>query len=182
VTGFAAFGDTIVSNPQYIRLAPPPSARFNISAETIYARMETSPASFGSDEIALNVLAVPILSLADMSKGSETNPEFRFDDMDTGEWRQVGPLFNQEDVMEGLVMTILGFEVDNERAYREMITDFWSLFVRYLGIALIFIGLAITAGGGLVGWGKLAALALAHPILAGIAVAVLLAGVAIVAA
>jgi hypothetical protein len=183
VSGFPVFGDTIVSNAQYIRLVPPPTARFNISAEGLYARQETGWTSIGSDEVAVTVLAVPVLNWSDATVGEKQMFNRRFEDMDTGEPpRPMGPLFMQDGPMEGLFMTILAYEVDNERAYKKMIQDFWELFWRYLGIAVAAIAGLIAVVGGLAGWGKLVMLAFAHPILAGIAAALLLAAVAIVAA
>jgi hypothetical protein len=75
----------------------------------------------------------------------------------------MGPFFMQDVPIEGLLMTILAYKVDNERVYKEMIQDFWELFWRYLVIAVVAIFGLILVGGGILGAGKLWALALAHP-------------------
>jgi hypothetical protein len=119
VSGFPVFGDTIVSNSQFIRVVPSPTSRFRIASETLTAREETSPASFGSDEVRVRVRAYPVIAtLTDLTLGEEKafdSPEFG--DMDSGDVRQMqAVLFNQQGPIDGLVMTIMGFEIDSEKA------------------------------------------------------------------
>jgi hypothetical protein len=185
VSGFPVFGDTIVSNSQFIRVVPPPTSRFRIASETLTAREETSPAFFGSDEVRVRVRAYPVIaSLTDLALGDEQafdSPEFG--DMDSGDVRQMAAvLFNQQGPMDGLVMTITGFEIDSEKAYREQINSFTDAFLHYLKIALAGIAAAITAGAFAVGVKGLLTFALSHPIILAIAAAVVLVVILILAA
>ena len=185
VSGFPVFGDTIVSNSQFIRVVPPPTSRFRIASETLTAREETSPAWFGSDEVRVRVRAYPITaSLTDLTLGDEQaydSPEF--EDMDSGDLRQMAAvLFDQQGPMDGLVMTVMGYEIDSEQAYRDQINSFTDAFMHYLKIALAGIAAGITAGAVAVGIKTLLTTALAHPIIAAIAAAVVLVVILILAA
>jgi len=185
VSGFPILGDPIVSNSQFIRVAPSPTSRFRIASETLAARQETSPASFGSDEVRVRIRAYPIIaSLTDLTLGDEQafdSPEF--EDVDSGDVRQMqAVLFEQSSPIDGLVMTIMGFEIDSEKAYREQINSFTDAFLHYLKITLAGIAAAISAGAFTVGVKDLLKFALSHPIILAIAVAVVLVVILILAA
>ncbi len=185
VTGFPVFGDTIVSNPQYIRVSPAPTARFRISSETLTSREETAPARFGSDEVRVRVRAYPVIANLDtLTLGEEQafdSPEFG--DMDSGDVRQMAAvLFDQTGPMDGVVMTITGFEIDSEKAYREQIDSFTEAFLHYLKIVLKAIATAFMAGALAIGVKDLLKLGLSHPIILAIAAAVVLVVVLVVAA
>jgi hypothetical protein len=183
VSGIPELGDPIVSNSQFIRVCAPPTARFRISSETVTAREETSPASFGSDEVRVRVRSYPIIAnLNELSVGAEQafdSPEF--EDVDSGDVRQMqATLFNQLGVMDGMVMTIMGHEIDSEKAYREQINSFTDAFMDYLKIAVGAIAGSITASG--VSLKTLLKFALKHPVLLAIAAAVVLVVILILAA
>jgi len=185
VSGFPILGDPIVSNSQFIRVAPSPTSRFRIASETLAARQETSPASFGSDEVRVRIRAYPIIaSLMDLTLGDEQafhSPEF--EDVDSGDVRQMqAVLFEQSSPIDGLVMTIMGFEIDSEKAYREQINSFTDAFLHYLKITLAGIAAAISAGAFTVGVKDLLKFALSHPIILAIAAAVVLVVILILAA
>jgi hypothetical protein len=55
-------------------------------------------------------------------------------------------LFDRKGPIDGLVMTIMGFEIDSEKAYREQINSFTDASLHYLKIALAGIAASITAG------------------------------------
>jgi hypothetical protein len=185
VSGFPSLGDPIVSNSQFIRIAPPPTARFRIASETLTARQETSPASFGSDEVRVRVRSYPIIAnLTELTLGAEQafdSPEFG--DLDSGDRRQMqAVLFDQTGPIDGVVMTIMGHEIDSEKAYREQINSFTDAFLHYLKITLAAIAAAIMAGAFAVGVKSLLSFALAHPIILAIAAAVVLVVLLILAA
>jgi hypothetical protein len=185
VSGFPVFGDTIVSNSQFIRIVPSPTSRFRIASETLTAQEETSPAFFGSDEVRVRVRAYPIIaSLTDLTLGEQQcfdSPEFG--DVDSGDVRQMqAVLFDQMGPIDGLVMIITGFEIDSEKAYRVQINSFTDAFLHYLKIALEGITASIAAGAFAVGVKDLLTFALSHPIILGIAAAVVLVVILIVAA
>ena len=185
VSGFPILGDPIVSNSQFIRVAPSPTSRFRIASETLAASQETSPASFGSDEVRVRIRAYPIIaSLTDLTLGDEQafhSPEF--EDVDSGDVRQMqAVLFEQSSPIDGLVMTIMGFEIDSEKAYREQINSFTDAFLHYLKITLAGIAAAISAGAFAVGVKDLLKFALSHPIILAIAATVVLVVILILAA
>ena len=82
-------GMNFISVDATVRLAaqPPGTARFQIASEALVARQATSSASFGSDEVGIRVLA--ILLLADLTPGAVQEATFRFDDVDSGERRNM---------------------------------------------------------------------------------------------
>lgn len=185
VSGFPVFGDTIVSNAQFVRVTPPPTSRFRISSETLIAREETSPAFFGSDEVRVRVRAWPLTaSLTDLTLGDEQDFDSQeFEDMDSGDSRPMpANLFDQQAPMDGMVMMITGFEIDSEKAYREQINSFTDAFLHYLKITVAAIGVALAGAALAVGVKDLLALALAHPIILAIAAAITLGVILIVAA
>ena len=73
-------------------------------------------------------------------------------------------LFEQSGPIDGLVMTIMGFEIDSEKAYRER-SPFTDAFLHYLKITLAGIAAAISAGAFAVGVKDLLKFALSHPII-----------------
>lgn len=108
------------------------------------------------------------------------SPEF--EDVDSGDVRQMqAVLFEQGSPIGGLVMTIMGFEIDSEKAYREQIS-FTDAFLHNLKITLAGIAAAISAGTFAVGVKDLLKFALAHPILLAIAATVVLVVILIPAA
>lgn len=182
-TGIAQLGDPIVSNNQFIRVCASPTARFRISSETLTAKEETSPARFGSDEVRVRVRAYPIIAnLEELRVGDEQafdSPEF--EDVDSGDVRQMqAVLFNQLGQMDGMVMTIMGHEIDSERAYREQINTFTDAFLDYLKMAVVAIVAGIKASD--ISLKSLLKFALKHPILVAIGAAVVLVVILILAA
>lgn len=185
VSGFPSLGDPIVSNFQFINVVPPPTARFRVASETLTAREETEPASFGSDEVRVRVRAYPVIAtLTDLTLGAEQAFDSQeFGDVDSGDVRAMAAvLFNQLEPIDGLVMTINGHEIDSEKAYRDQINSFTDAFLHYLKIAVAGIAAAFTAGAVAVGIKDLLKFAFAHPIILAIAAAVVLVVILILAA
>ena len=178
VSGFPVFGDTIVSNAQFVRVTPPPTSRFRISSETLSAREETAPASFGSDEVRVRVRAWPVIaSLTGLTLGNEQAFDSQeFGNMNTGDPPRSmhATLFEQHAPMDGVVMMITGFEIDSEKAYREQINSFTDAFLHYLKITLAAIGAALAGAAFWVGAKELLSLGLAHPIFLAIAAGITL--------
>jgi hypothetical protein len=182
-SGIPELGDPIVSNSQFIRVCAPATARFRISSETLTAKEETSPASFGSDEVRVRVRSYPIIAnLNELKIGDEQlfdSPEFG--DVDSGDVRQMqATLFNQVAAMDGMVMTVMGHEIDSEKAYREQINTFTDAFLDYLKIAVVAIVAGIKASD--ISLKTLLKFAMKHPILVAIAAAVVLVVILILAA
>ena len=140
VSAFPNLGQTLVSNQEFIAVEPPASARFTIASEELAAREETSPASFGSDEVRVRVRAYPVtLSGTSLVLGAEQgfdSPEFG--DMDSRRPARDGggPLQPPGRRSTACVMTIMGHEIDSEKAYRDEINSFTDAFLHYMKIAL----------------------------------------------
>ena len=177
-------GNPILSNPQFLELAPPQTARFTITSETLTAVEETSPASFGSDEVRVRVRAYPVrIDLSQLLLGDELafdSPELG--DVDSGDVRDLtAVLFAHATPVDAMFMSIMGFEIDSEEAYQDQITSFTDAFLHYLKIALAAIGTGAGAAALAIGLKDLLALGLAHPIVLAIAAAVVLAVVVFLA-
>lgn len=135
-------GPVLLSNVEYIGVATPSTARFQIRSESLYARAETSPASFGSDEVGIRILALPLLP--DLSSGEAQLPNggepIRFGDVDTGETRAMDHLlFSHGAPILGVALSIRGFEIDGEEAFERQIEDTLDAFIAILKDQLDFV-------------------------------------------
>ena len=131
----------------------------------------------------MRVRSYPIIAnLTELKVGDEQafdSPEF--EDVDSGDVRQMqATLFNQVGPMDGMVMTIMGHEIDSEKAYREQINTFTDAFLDYLKIAVVAIVAGIKATD--ISLKTLLKLALKHPVIVAIAAAVVLVVILILAA
>jgi hypothetical protein len=174
ITGIDSFGDTLASNAEFLNVTVPPAARFQIVSETIYARKETSPDWLGSDEVGLRTIAVPWLldgTFGDMQ--TQDFKDIQNIDFDTGVLRNVTRnLFSQQQPVLGVALSVLGHEIDSQRAYDEMITSFTDIFIDLLKKEADFIKGSLAALGGAAALGKLGPVGW---IAAGVAAAVTLA-------
>ena len=174
ITGIDSFGDTLASNAEFLNVTVPPAARFQIVGETIYARKETSPDWLGSDEVGLRTIAVPWLldgTFGDMQ--TQDFKDIQNIDFDTGVLRNVTRnLFSQQQPVLGVALSVLGHEIDSQRAYDEMITSFTDIFIDLLKKEADFIKGSLAALGGAAALGKLGPVGW---IAAGVAAAVTLA-------
>ncbi|HEX9965425.1 MAG TPA: hypothetical protein VGB04_10640 [Allosphingosinicella sp.] len=131
LTGDPAFGISLLSNVEYIHVQPAPNARFQMVVERILAVKETSPDWAGSDEVGLHTLACA-LDL-DMNLTPVTSVEFdSLDgvDFDSGTKRDVETgIFTSEQPIGAMVVAVLGYEIDGERAYRLKITEWTTYFI-----------------------------------------------------
>jgi hypothetical protein len=147
VSGIPALGNPILSNPQYLNVVPPATARFQIASETLRAHKETSPASFGSDEVSIRVIAVPLLP--DLTSGSVQEANFRFGDVDSGEQRDMTrALFTHQENIAGVAISVVGFEIDSEDAFKNQIDSFSGAFVDIIKKEWDFIKATLAAAGG----------------------------------
>ena len=173
-TGIAALGTELSSNGEYINVIPPVSARFQIVTETIRARKETSPAWLGSDEVGLHVLAWP--QFADGSFGVEQKQKYddiQEVDFDSGTQRDITrKVFEHNQPIIGVMVSILGYEIDSQRAYNQQITASTDYFIELVKQQAVYVSAAVSALGGAA---ALAKLGWVGALLIGIAVAVTLA-------
>lgn len=180
--GDPGWGPTLFSNGQRIMVVPPATARFQITSETLHARRETAPASWGSDEVGIKILAAalfPDLGTSVPQSPNGGNP-IRFGDVDSGESRAMEHvLFSHTQPILGGAVSILGFEVDGEDAFEQQIDSFTEAFIEVVKDVIDFIKDHLKEAGAIAT--KLAAMGVAGAIAAAIAVAVALAIIAFVA-
>ena len=143
VSGVPGWGEVLFSDGvRSIAVVPPSTARFQIASETLHARAETSPASFGSDEVGIKILAVPLFP--DLTAGEAQIPNggepIRFGDVDSGETRgMVHLLFTHQQPIAGAALSIMGFEIDGEEAFERQIDSFTEAFIDILKDQLDFL-------------------------------------------
>lgn len=144
VVGYA---DYLWSFAQYFEVVPSPNVTFKITADQLYAVKETSPASFGSDEVGLRFVMVPMD--ANLVPGEAIEHKFPiFGDVDSGEERGLNRVLFDGSGISGLAMTILGFEVDSESAYEKQIQDLADAYVDILKSSWNALATSIGAAGG----------------------------------
>ena len=176
VSTFPGHGPVLLSNLEFISVATPSTARFEIRSETLFARAETSPASFGSDEVGIRILAVPLFP--DLSSGEAQLPNggaaIRFGDVDSGETRAMDHLlFSHQQPIAGVALSIRGFEIDGEDAFENQIEDTLDAFISILKDQLAFVLDHLKEAGAIAS--KLAAFGLKGLIAAAIAAAIVVA-------
>lgn len=124
------------SQPQFLEVVPPRDTMFRLSAVDLICTEETD--GLGSDEVALNFFVGSIAS-----DGSIASPRIiirRFDDVDSGESREIDRVLFEGANLNAVFVALIGFEVDNERAYREQIESIGEAFILYWTI--LFDGVA----------------------------------------
>ncbi len=146
-TGIARLGTELISGPQFITVVPPATARFQIATERLRARAETSPASFGSDEVGLRFIAIPLLP--DGNPGASQLADARFGDVDSGESRTMERvLFTHAQPIAGVALSITGYEIDGEDEYEQQIEAFSEVFIDIVRAQWNMVKEAIAALGG----------------------------------
>jgi hypothetical protein len=162
ITGVAALGAELISNGEYVNVLPAPTTRFEIGTESILARKETSPGWWGSDEVGLHTMAsaldanlqlVDLPDFADPSKRATTQ-EQRFKDLqnvdfDSGTRRDITrKVFAPDKQILGMLLVVLGDEIDSQHAYDAQITSNWDYFVDLVKDQLPYISGAVAGAGG----------------------------------
>jgi len=139
---------------QYIRVVPPATAKFQISATKLKCEHETSPACAGSDEVGIKFIVIPVSFSAGPGEKIPLE-ESKFSDLDSGEEREMNrALFSG--CSDAVSMALIGFEIDNEEAYKEQVEGFGEAFELYITSAwskfaasLSTVGSAIAVAAGL---------------------------------
>jgi len=128
ISGYGIDEDMLFSNAQFIEVIPPVTARFQVASERLSAKDETGNLDFTlSDEIGIKVNSVPFFS--DLSLGALQQHSFRFDNVDTGETRVMeSVLFSHNKPIGGLIMSVMGYEIDSEDAYRNEVSEWTDIF------------------------------------------------------
>ena len=94
---------------------------------------------FGSDEVGIRILTAPIHRVI-LADGTETSvpgkmdapKNFRFGDVDSGDTRDMAMVLFQRSKIAGVTMNIIGHEIDNNKAYEEMITELTDVYMLML--------------------------------------------------
>lgn len=147
ITGIEYWGEFLSSDPEYIKVVPPPTARFTVTSETLHAEDETSPSWAGSDEVGLRFL--PIAVLPDFTLLVSDRISVGLGNVDSGDTRDITRvLFTHEQPIAALTLAVLGHEVDSEYAYEKMIDDWTEAFVDLVKIEVAAIAAALGAVGG----------------------------------
>jgi hypothetical protein len=131
VTGSAALGVALTSNTEIINVIPPATARFQIVTAKLRARAETAPTSFGSDEVGLHTIAVPLFANGTFGAGQEQKFEDIQDvEFDSGTSRDITRvIFKHDQPIVGLALAVLGYEIDSQRAYDQQIRSSTDYFI-----------------------------------------------------
>lgn len=171
----AGWGDTLFSNAERINVLPPSTARFQIASETLHCRNETGSTSIGSDEVGLKIMSTALFP--DLTVGDSQSPNggkpIRFGDVDSGETRSLDHLlFTHQQPILGAALSILGFEVDGEDAFKNQIDSFTDAFIDILKDQIAFLKDHLKEVGAVIT--KLASFGLAGAIAGAIAVVVTL--------
>ena len=154
ITGIEFWGESLSSEPEYITVVPPPTARFTVSSETLHAQDETSPSWAGSDEVGLRFLAVAMLT--DGTPLASDPTSVRLGDVDSGDTRDVTrAIFTHQQPIAALTLALLGHEVDGDDAYEQMITEWTDVFVDLVKDQIEAIAGILSAAGGLEALGKM---------------------------
>ena len=187
ITGDSAFGADLFSDEEYLNVIPPVTARFEIVSERIICREETSPSWAGSDELGIQTLAaaidvnfqlIPLPNLKEPDNVSKRNTlqdqRFEEGDMDTGNFR-ITPrkLFAHDQPILGMLLVVLGDEIDGRGAYEKQITDSKAIFIDTVKEQVEFLRDALVAGN--ISIKDLMKFAGKHPVLLAIAVAIVIA-------
>jgi hypothetical protein len=118
---------------EYIRVIASPDTTFTIASEELHCVDETSPASFGSDEIGLRIVTLPIElngTLGEMLEHKFGSGSLGiFEDIDSGETRDISRVLLSRNNIAGVAMAIIGYEVDSESAYRDQVQGFVDAFL-----------------------------------------------------
>ncbi len=146
ITGISSLGNELISNIEYINVITPATARFQIVTESLFAREETSPAFFGSDEVGLRTMAFPIDLNLDI-----VNPVqiAKFEDIqdlefDTGTFQNIErEVFKHDQPISGMVMTVLGYEIDSRDAFSQQITSSTDIFIELVKQEVEFVRAAL---------------------------------------
>lgn len=155
ITGIVLLGTELVSNVEFINVMPPATARFQIVTEMIRARRETSPQSLGSDEVGLHTLAFPLFLDGTFGADEQQRTEQKFKDIqsvdfDSGTKRDITRnVFQHNQPILAMAMSVMGDEIDSQRAYDQQITSRLDFFVDLVKDQAKIIGAALVALGGI---------------------------------
>jgi hypothetical protein len=124
ISGIPTLGSTLTSHAEYIAVTPSSTARFEIVSETLFAHKETSPAFFGSDEVAVRFLTAGLK--ADGTWCELQHVESLHGNVDSGDQRNMICVVLPQDgqPVVAVAISVLGHEVDNYATYLAQVRGF----------------------------------------------------------
>jgi hypothetical protein len=151
ISGFPSLGTHMRSNIEYLRVNVPAGARFRIASETLFARKETSPASFGSDEIGIFFLTTGVH--ADGSFVELQSVTVERGDVDSGETRSLDCVLLKPAQQDGPIpltvftTVVLGYEIDNYSTYVQQLTSYVDALIDVMkGVWLYVLAESVAIG------------------------------------
>jgi len=149
-SGNPGFGAVLESFPQqFIQVVPSVTATFQIATERLDAVDETSPSWWGSDEVGIRIIAIPVaLDLTPGEITEDNTHNFRFGNVDSGDDRDMSRVIFQQSGVGGVALSIIGFEVDNEELYEKQIEDLGAAFEEILKSQWSLIATAVGGAAG----------------------------------
>lgn len=151
-TGNPAFGIELVSNVEYLNVLPSADARYQIMIKEVKAVEETWPTSWGSDEVGLRTVAAAVDLAGNLLDAQKVKfEELDGVDFDSGTKRTPNRvIFESSTPILGLVVAVMGHEIDSEWAYNRQVDEWSDYFLHLLDTQKEFL-LAIIGSGGLGG-------------------------------
>jgi hypothetical protein len=151
-SGNPEFGEVLESAPQqFIQIVPSVTATFQIATERLDAIDETWPPWWGSDEVGIRIIVIPVAPDFTPGEITEDNTHsFRFGDVDSGEHRDMNRVIFRQSGVAGVALSIIGHEIDNDELYEKQIEDFTDAYMEILGSQWNTIAAAVGGAGGIV--------------------------------
>ncbi len=140
-------GVELSSQQQFIRVLSPSTTTYQIASEELKAINETSPSWLGSDEVGIKILSTAITSDGELGEIS-TIPPFKFNDLDSGNTRDMSRVLFQQNNIASVVIAIIGHEIDNDKLYEKEVEAFEDAFVEVLKSNWAAISGALGSAGG----------------------------------
>jgi hypothetical protein len=113
-----------------LQVVPDPSSSvwFQLRSEEFLSINETGDANnpFGSDEIGIRITMIQ--ALRERKPGPMDSFDFEFGDVDSGDRFRMDQTHFDSTTAYGFGFSVVGFEIDNEKAYEEAIREFSDVF------------------------------------------------------
>ncbi len=114
----------------FLDVLPSANSNFDISSQALNCVEETSPERFGSDEVGLTVITTPIS--VDGTFGDLRQTDTTFGNVDTGDTRSMDDLHFSGAIGGAIGLSIVGFEIDGQQAYKDRIRGFQDAYAAVL--------------------------------------------------
>jgi len=110
----------------FLDVLPSADSNFELSSQALNCVEETRPERFGSDEVGLTVITLPVA--ADGTLGALTQTDTTFGNVDTGDTRTMDDLHFSGVIGGAVGVSIVGFEIDGQQAYKERVRGFQEAY------------------------------------------------------